>query len=62
MQPFNRDNVNRSNESMESGMPFVNDNPASWVPPAEAWQPESVPALPDPYNEDPYFPDPYARL
>jgi hypothetical protein len=43
-------------------MPFVNDNLASWVPPAEAWQPDPVPALPDPYSEDPYFPDPYSRL
>ena len=43
-------------------MPFSNDNAAPWFPPAEAWQPEPVPATTDPYNEDPYFPDPYARL
>ena len=42
-------------------MPFVNDNPAPWVPPAELWIPEA-PAVPDPYSEDPYFPDPYARM
>jgi hypothetical protein len=43
-------------------MPFVNDSPAAWVPPAEVWQPEPVPVPSDPYSEDPYFPDPYNRL
>jgi hypothetical protein len=43
-------------------MPFTNDLPAPWLPPQEAWQPESAPPVPDPYNEDPYFPDPYARI
>jgi hypothetical protein len=43
-------------------MLFVNDNPAPWIPPAEAWFPEPAPVIPDPYNEDPYFPDPYAKL
>jgi len=43
-------------------MPFVNDNPAPWIPPVELWNPELVPPVPDPYSEDPYFPDPYARM
>jgi hypothetical protein len=47
--------------SQGNGMPFVNDNPAPWMPPAETWQEPST-GIPDPYNEDPYFPDPYAKL
>ena len=37
-----------------------NDQPASGIPAAEAWNPETVPSSSDPYGEDPYFPDPYA--
>jgi len=43
-------------------MPFTNDNPAPWNPPAETWQPDSAQVVADPYYEDPYYPDPYAKL
>jgi len=47
-------------DSSGSGMPSTNDNSATWIPPAESWDPDLGPVASDPYNVDPYFPDPYA--
>ena len=47
-------------DSSGYGMPATNDNFATWIPPAESWDPDPAPVASDPYNVDSYFPDPYA--
>ena len=42
-------------------MATMNDDLINWVPPAEAWEPESALVSADPYFPDPYYPDPYAQ-